>query len=766
MPGPRGSIAKFLAWVRLILVLSFCIQCTAFQHHYSVEPTVLPFEASSGFNPLAALEGGQRQVTFTTLSGVTPSEANQQARWLTAEEALLSQEQVDPYSFPLRDPEHFVAKQLGDNMEHWEKLLQQVEQPEQDTIRAWLTEGVSIEPFLQSFKGVFRGVPYEAATPPSYYQPNSKSCGANPSLIASTLEERLRNGSLRLLGRWDTMAFDDLPICIMPLTLDGKKERLCHDERFLNLFIKDSPFKLDTLRDVPRMLQQDDLLVNTDEKSGYDHIALAEASTPYFGVMYDGWVMTYTTLPFGFKPACYIYQTIGMVVSSYLRSLGVPILQYIDDRLAVVQRSNTPLHSDRTIYAILQLMHRLGYTFSISKCCFQPTTSIRFLGFLVDSVARTFSVPQDKKEEFLQLLRSLLGRKSLDPHSLQTLSGKCSSMAVAVPGALFYIREMNSAISASQRSGVPVPLIGSLRAELEHWLFMETWHGVVYWKKERHLTIKLATDASGYKWAGKLLSPTSGKRDVSDYFAPGDIRPIHQKETEAVIKTLLTLGQSIAHHRVDVLTDSMALIGAWNRQGSKNTSFNALLTELFRITVDFDLELQLQYVNTKDNPADAPSRSLTKQDAKLAGPFWRMVEDAYGPHSCDLMALDSNCMVSSDGTPLRHFTPYATPGSSGINVFTQDITREFNPYVFPPLPMIPPLLAFLQENAVHQCTVVLPSTPFKQPWWPIVVQSSGSCLRLAVKGQKGVLWYPTKQGWSPDGGGLLWDLVAYRMSFS
>ena len=126
---------------------------------------------------------------------------------------------------------------------------------------------------------------------------------------------------------------EDLPTCIMPLTLDGKKSRLCHDERFLNLFIKDIPFRLDTLKDVPRIVGKGDRLINTDEKSGYDHVLLSESSRKYFGFMFADWVFRYRTLPFGFKLACYIYQKIGLVATNHIRELGIPALQYIDDRL-------------------------------------------------------------------------------------------------------------------------------------------------------------------------------------------------------------------------------------------------------------------------------------------------------------------------------------------------------------------------------------------------------------------------------------------------
>ena len=42
------------------------------------------------------------------------------------------------------------------------------------------------------------------------------------------------------------------PQLVLPLTVEPSKPRLCHDERYLNLWIRDLPFKLDHLCDLPR----------------------------------------------------------------------------------------------------------------------------------------------------------------------------------------------------------------------------------------------------------------------------------------------------------------------------------------------------------------------------------------------------------------------------------------------------------------------------------------------------------------------------------
>lgn len=42
--------------------------------------------------------------------------------------------------------------------------------------------------------------------------------------------------------------------------------------------------------------------------------------------------MIFNTIPFGFKASAFIYQSVGMVATTWCGSLDVPCLQYIDDK--------------------------------------------------------------------------------------------------------------------------------------------------------------------------------------------------------------------------------------------------------------------------------------------------------------------------------------------------------------------------------------------------------------------------------------------------
>jgi hypothetical protein len=165
-----------------------------------------------------------------------------------------------------------------------------------------------------------------------------------------------------------------------------------------------------------------------------------------------------------------------MVVTSYLRALGIPNLQYIDDRLLVaahghVEESGLLPQPFERVHVFLQLMTELGYTFSLHKCILHPVTSLTYLGFTIDTVRKCFVLPQDKREKFGSLREKILQGTYVDLKSLQKFAGKCASMAIAVPGALFYIRVVHDAISRAIKCSRDIELTGSLREEIQFWRF-------------------------------------------------------------------------------------------------------------------------------------------------------------------------------------------------------------------------------------------------------------------------------------------------------
>lgn len=156
--------------------------------------------------------------------------------------------------------------------------------------------------------------------------------------------------------------------------------------------------------------------------------------------------------------------------------------------------------------------------------------------------------------------------------------------------------------------------------------------------------------------------------------------------------------------------------------------------------------MNLLYIPSAKDPADAPSRRLCRSDSCLSLHLWQRLQLEFGSelgHSVDLMALPSNVRPHLDGSPLPFFSVLPSPTSLGINVFAQnpaaypkDLFR--NPYAFPPIILIGQLLRFLQ-NLHLPCTLVIPDVFPRKYWWPLLCSRALSFRKLASKGDTGVL---------------------------
>ena len=99
---------------------------------------------------------------------------------------------------------------------------------------------------------------------------------------------------------------------------------------------------------------------------------------------------------------------------------------------------------------------------------------------------------------------------------------------------------------------------------------------------------------------------------------------------------------------------------------------NRVLETLFCIS-------NMKYVPSSENITNVPSRALTDIDCSLSDEAWARVQARFGPHTFDLMSLDSNCRKGRDGSLLPHYSPWPIPYSLGLNVSAQPIPIEHNP---------------------------------------------------------------------------------------
>ena len=224
------------------------------------------------------------------------------------------------------DPDRFRAGELHRHASRWNTLLDDLTDERFSEVRDWINNGAQ---FFRPFKGSYKGENYNCSSPPPSILPNHASCKPFASFISDTLQDRLRSGAISL---WGKVGDCSPPHLVLPFTVEPRKPRLCNDDRFLNLWIEDRPFSLDSVQHLPKYVHKGFYQTVCDDKSGYDHIKLHPTSRTYFGFQWGGWFFVSKCIPFSWRSSAYIYHTTGLVASHTLRSWNIPSSLYIDDR--------------------------------------------------------------------------------------------------------------------------------------------------------------------------------------------------------------------------------------------------------------------------------------------------------------------------------------------------------------------------------------------------------------------------------------------------
>ena len=251
---------------------------------------------------------------------------------------------------------------------------------------------------------------------------------------------------------------------------------------------------------------------------------------------------------------------------------------------------------------------------------------------------------------------------------------------------------------------------------------------------------------------------------MADYWNEGDERAIHLKEAQALCLALRAIVHKIANARVNAYVDNMAVVEAWNAQGCRALDLNAILQDIFVTVLQHNCSLVLKYVPSGCSEADIHSRTISISDAMLSKLVWADVDSRFGPHTLDLMALDSNAQRGRDGQALPHFSPTPMPFSQGVNIFSQSWSNKDNPYVFPPFGLVGSVLRHVINMGVD-CTFVAPSLSPIPVCWPLLQRYVKDSFLLGDKTDRGILLFPTKKGYKKDMRGLVCPLVAYRLEF-
>ena len=154
-----------------------------------------------------------------------------------------------------------------------------------------------------------------------------------------------------------------------------------------------------------------------------------------------------------------VFTKVMKPVVSLLQQHGIRVIIFIDDTLVMAQKQEDLLVMTQEI---ITLLHLLGFSINWEKSALIPSQEIQFLGFVVNSVAMTMSLPEEKVKSMAMACQVILNQEKVTVRELSRVLGKMTAASQAVlPAPLCYRnlqRVKNSAYARAQSYKAVIPL--------------------------------------------------------------------------------------------------------------------------------------------------------------------------------------------------------------------------------------------------------------------------------------------------------------------
>ncbi|KAM4795568.1 uncharacterized protein WCC33_000623 [Rhinophrynus dorsalis] len=468
------------------------------------------------------------------------------------------------------------------------------------------------------------------------------------------------------------------------------------------------------------LLLPSDWMVKIDLKDAYLTVPMAPTSQTFLRFFWNGQIWQFTCLPFGLSSAPWCFTKLLKPVVHFLRSRGVRMIIYLDDMLIMSQDKERLLsHTELT----LRLLTSLGFLINWDKSVLVPSRSMEFLGFLIDSVHTSLSLPAGKVRSIRRELRVVLRKGRFSLRTLARIVGLLAASIQAIfPGPLHY-RALQRLKARHLQRGLGysdvIALSSDAREELVWWLkHLDAWNGRAIFGVAPDIVIE--SDASLVGWGARRgLVSTGGRWSL-------DERDLHINCLELLAGSFAL--KSLAGDRVDCCVllrmDNVSAVRYVNRLGgTRSKPLAELARDFWHFCLDRNIMVQAEYLPGLSNAvADWNSRFLSdRSDWMLHGQVFSSLEGLWGPLHVDLFASRLNRRLP------RFFSWRPDPEALAVDAFLQPWFPDRN-YAFPPFALIArTILAVRRQGA----TVVL-VTPFwpSQPWFPQLLELAVDIPRL------------------------------------
>ena len=203
-----------------------------------------------------------------------------------------------------------------------------------------------------------------------------------------------------------------------------------------NFYIQYFHFKMQTLNSILATITPLSYMAVFDFSDAYLTISIAQQHVKLLKFRFKDKVYMWIVLPFGISSAPRKFTKLLVPVISYLHSIGIIVLTYIDDGFTC---SQTFQQCYDNVIIILKTFCYFGFLINKKKSVPMPSQQVRSLGFHINSVSMTVTLPSEKINNVMDCCLQAWRQIQISIQFLAHLIGLLISIFPACPlGKLHY----------------------------------------------------------------------------------------------------------------------------------------------------------------------------------------------------------------------------------------------------------------------------------------------------------------------------------------
>lgn len=212
-----------------------------------------------------------------------------------------------------------------------------------------------------------------------------------------------------------------------------------------------------------------------DLSRAYRQFRIDPLDAPLMGIQFDGLYYIDRCPAFGCRSSSAACQRVANALVYILAQAGHFVLAYLDDFAGC---SGQFTDASEAFQHFINVSKSLGVDLAVNKCM-EPSTSAEWLGYNIDTISMSVSIPREKMSEIMHECQLWLHKKRASKNMIQSLLGKLMHISNCIPQARKFVTRILATLWAMKDSDW-VSISDDFRKDI-HWFlcYANTSNGIL-----------------------------------------------------------------------------------------------------------------------------------------------------------------------------------------------------------------------------------------------------------------------------------------------